>query len=102
MKGYVILTCKFHKEDNQWVGICQELGTSDFGSTLDEARDRLAEAITLHLNALEDAGEREQFIKENNIQFYIHKPSKIKVSVVADDGNFVTSCVQPIGELVPA
>jgi predicted RNase H-like HicB family nuclease len=102
--GYVILTCKYHKEDRNWVGVCEELGTSTFGRTLDEVGKRLKEAIALHLNALEDVGEDERFFKENNIKFYKQKPSVTSVNIKTNSDDFVTSCVQRIGagELIPA
>lgn len=74
MSGYVRLTCKFHKETRKWVAVCDELGTSTFGRTLDEAGHRLEEAMILHLNTLEDVGERERFFRENNIVFHRTRP----------------------------
>ncbi len=102
MNGYVILTCKYYKEARNWVGICDELGTSTFGRTLDEAEEKLKEAMLLHLKTLEDVGERENFFKENNIQFYTHKPSTVTIAVDTNNAYFVNPCVQQIGELIPA
>ncbi len=102
MTGYVILTCKFRKEDRYWVGVCDELGTSDFGRTLDEAQKRLQEAIELHLNTLEDVGERKRFFEENGIKIYSYKPSTQTVNVETDSDTFVTSCIETVGEFAPA
>lgn len=102
MDGYVILTCKFHKEHRSWIGFCEELGTSTFGRTLDETEDRLKEAMALHLNTLDDVGEIKRFFEENKIRFYTYKPDKITVDVETNCDYFVTSCVQSIGELIPA
>jgi predicted RNase H-like HicB family nuclease len=101
MKGYVILTCKYHKEDRSWVGVCDELGTSTFGKTLDEAEEKLRESIMLHLVTLEEVGERERFFKENNVQFYARKPHKVTIDVETNTDYFVSSCVQRIEELIP-
>lgn len=79
--GYIILTFSFHKEGNRWVGRCNELTTSAFGRSLPEAEERLKELVELHLNTLEDVGERERFFRENGIKFYTHKP-KIKKSLL--------------------
>jgi predicted RNase H-like HicB family nuclease len=102
--GYVILTCKYHKEDRNWVGVCEELGTSTFGRTLDEAQKRLNDAIKLHLNTLDDVGEGERFFRENGIKFYTRIPDITSVNVKTNSEDFVTSCVQKIGvgELIPA
>ncbi len=99
MVGYVILTCKYHKEGRVWVGICEELGTSTFGRTLDEAEEKLGQAIVLHVNTLEDVGERQRFFEEHHIPFYKDVPKTVPVNIETNSDTFVTSCVQPIGEL---
>ena len=76
VKGYVILTHKFQKEGRRWVAYCEELGTSAFGRSLPEAEKRLKEAVWLHLNTLEDVGERERFFKEHNIKLHTVRPKK--------------------------
>lgn len=70
MSQYVVLTCEYRKEGRKWVGTCQELGTSTFGRKLDEARCRLEEAVELHLETLEQVGERERFFREHQIPVY--------------------------------
>jgi predicted RNase H-like HicB family nuclease len=72
--GYVVLTYKFRKLERRWTAYCEELGTATFGRSLPEAEKRLEEAVTLHLNTLEDVGERARFFKENNVQFHEGKP----------------------------
>ena len=74
--GYVLLNLAFQKEDDLWLGECLELGTATFGDTLEEAKDRLKETALLHLDTLEDVGERERFFKEHNIKFYPRKPRR--------------------------
>jgi len=66
-QGYVVLTLKFQKQGRRWTALCEELGTATFGRSLPEADQRLKEAVLLHLNTLEEVGERERFFKENKI-----------------------------------
>lgn len=75
-KGFIVLTVLFEREEggSRWVATCRELGTSTYGSTLDEAKERIEEAIGLHLNTLEDVGERARFFEENNIKVLSEKP----------------------------
>jgi len=74
--GYIIVTLQFWREGDQWVGLCSELGTSVCGDTIEETEAALKEAIPLHLNTLEDVGERERFFKKHRIQFYRRRPSQ--------------------------
>ena len=74
--GYIVLTFEFRKEGRRWLARCKELTTSTFGNSLKEAQERIKEAVLLHLNTLEDVGERERFFRENNIHLYFHKPKK--------------------------
>lgn len=67
-KAYTILTAIFKREEDVRTAGCKELGTATFGNTLEEARDSLNEAIELHLNTLEDVGERKRFLKERGIE----------------------------------
>jgi len=85
--GYVVLTLEFHKEGKKWVAHCKELGTATYGYTLNDAEEKLKEAVSLHLNTLEDVGEREKFFKKHNIQYHSHKPTAnvtITASVTGD------------------
>jgi len=62
---FIILTEKYSKEDDKWVGICEE---------------HLKEAVLLHLNTLEELGERERFFKENDIKVYKSSEKAITTS----------------------
>jgi hypothetical protein len=83
-KGYITLTYQFFRDGKRWVGVCKELGTSTFSRSITEAEKQLSEAVCLHLNTLEDVGERERFFRENNIKLYTIKPKntvfKIKIT----------------------
>ena len=96
-QGYVVLTLKFQKQGRRWTALCEELGTATFGRSLPEADQRLKEAIFLHLNTLEDVGERERFFKENNIEIHRVKPKDdITVCLPIDKEVFIESFVQAI------
>lgn len=82
---------------------CEELGTAVFGRSLPEAERLLDEAVLLHIDTLEDFGERERFFKENNISFHKVKPENdITVSVSLRHDVFVHPHVQRIPALSPS
>ena len=64
----VILTSVVEPEDAMFVSTCIELGTSSCGDTIQEAFENLEEAITVHLNALEEVGETERVFEERGIE----------------------------------
>lgn len=95
--GYIVLTLKFRKEGDKWTARCVELGTATFGSSLEEAEERIREAVTLHVNTLEDVGERERFFKEHNIACHVHRPRSGKVPTTAsDERSFYQAYVPPV------
>jgi len=98
--GYIILTLEFRKEGRRWTAHCTELGTATFGRSFEEARDRMTEAVLLHLNTLEDVGERERFFNERKIRFYVHKPKlrTVPIPLRLDE----QTLVQPYIQRVPA
>ena len=102
-RGYVVLTLKFHKQGRRWTAICEELGTATFGRSLPEADQRLKEAVILHINTLEDVGERERFFKEHNIQLYRDKPREdITVCLPVNREVFVEPFIQAVPQLTAA
>ncbi len=66
----VILTVEIQREGEQWVGRCVELGTATFGESVDEVHEELIDLVVLHLNGLEDVGERERFFEARGIKVY--------------------------------
>ena len=74
--GYIVVTYEFRKENRRWVAYCKELGTATFGRSIPEAEKRIKKATLLHLNTLEDVGERERFFKEHSIQYHPTRPTK--------------------------
>lgn len=99
-EGYVVLTYQLQKEGRRWLARCEELGTSVFGRSLPEAEKILEEAVGLHLNTLEDTGERERFFKENNILFHKVKPkADVTVCIPLTQDVFIHPHVQRIPAL---
>jgi hypothetical protein len=39
--GYIELTLRIRREDDQWVGYCDELGTSTYGSDLQKVKEAI-------------------------------------------------------------
>ena len=68
--AYITLTHVVLQEkgDNAYTGYCPELGTATCGDTPDEAMQNLGEAVVMHLNAIEETGERKKFFKEKGIE----------------------------------
>jgi predicted RNase H-like HicB family nuclease len=96
-RGYIVVTYKFRRLNRRWTAYCEELGTATFGRSLPEAEKRLEEAVWLHLNTLEDVGERNRFFEEHNIQFHSTKPRKdIMVCLPLRQEVFVRPRIQQI------
>jgi len=74
--GFVVLTFEFHREEHLWVGRCIELGVATDGRWLEKVEDELAELVSLHLDALEEVGERDRFFQEHGITLYSPDPPK--------------------------
>ena len=100
--GYILVTFMFLKRDRRWEAYCIQLGTATFGRSLPEAQEKLREAVTLHLNTLEDVGERERFFKKHNIEFYLQKPKRATVPISSNKRTFLQPYVQPLGRFVHA
>lgn len=101
--SYIILTVLFQKEGERWTAECRELGTATYGDTVEEAKEAIHEAITLHLNTLEDLGECERFLQENGVEIHPivdhKKPEITSVKSITDIP--VGALVQPaIHEIV--
>lgn len=100
MKQFVVLTLEFRKEAGSWLGRCRELGTATDGRSLERVKRELIELVTLHLDELEDVGERQRFFKEHGIRLYSdHPPAQVQreLEVAPDDGPFVQPVSIPVG-----
>jgi predicted RNase H-like HicB family nuclease len=101
--GYIVLTLKFKKVNRRWAAYCEELGTATFGRSLPEADKRLKEAVLLHLNTLEDVGERSRFFEEHNIKLYRNKPKEdITICLPVNKDVFIEPHIQALPELTAA
>jgi len=100
--GYIVLTCKYYQEGRKWVALCDDLGTSTFGRSLPDAQKKLREAVTLHLDTLEEVGETKRFFAEHHIQFYDRKPTDINICASLKDDVFFRPFIQPVKELTAA
>ncbi|MBI2941954.1 MAG: hypothetical protein HYY04_16110 [Chloroflexi bacterium] len=89
--GFVVLTLMFRQEGRRWTGECRELGTATYGRTLRQTHDELVELVELHLNALEQTGEREHFFRKHNITLYTGEaaPAEVIQLVPVDCEEFI-------------
>ena len=102
--GYIVLTAEFQKVGRRWTVHCEELGTATFGRSLPEAEKRIKEAVLLHLNALEEVGERDRFFREHNIPLHPEQPKGITVNlpVKPQSDVFFQPLVHAVPEPTPA
>ena len=63
----IMLTCTYTQESGQWVGVCEELGTSAFSDTLEHAQVELREAMELQLNEVERLGYAREYLDKNQV-----------------------------------
>jgi predicted RNase H-like HicB family nuclease len=76
---YVILTFMVESEGEHQVSKCLELGTSSFGSDVDDALDNLADATEVYLNTLQDLGECRRVLKEKGVEVYSYQPAELEI-----------------------
>jgi len=96
--GYVILTLEFHKEGRKWTAYCKELGTATFGYSLIDAEEKIKEAVSLHLDTLEDVGERENFFKKHRIKYHSTRPPNNVTIIASIRGDIF---IKPYAQAVP-
>lgn len=90
VKGFIILTLLLRQDGNVWTAECRELGTATYADSFEEAHRELVELVELHLNTLEQTGEREYFFEKNGIRCYIdNPPTHIKQRLKVADQSFV-------------
>ena len=63
----VTLTCTYVQESGQWVGVCEELGTSTFSDKLEDTQAELREALELQLNEVEGLGYVREYLDQNRV-----------------------------------
>lgn len=72
---YISLTFNIWEEAGMFAAECVELGTATCGDTFEEARENLFDAIGLHLNVLEEEGERPPVFREKGIRVQTYTKS---------------------------
>ena len=63
----ITLTCTYTREGDQWVGICDELGTSAFADSLEQTRIETQEAVQLQLNEVERITDILGYLADNEV-----------------------------------
>jgi hypothetical protein len=64
------LNFTFTREDNSWVGVCVELGTSAFSDTIDRALKELCDAVVLQLEEAERLFKLDAYLEERKVKPY--------------------------------
>ncbi len=64
----IVLTLEFRQEEGRWLAECLELGTPAYSNTLEQAKKEVLEAVTLHLNQVEEMHIAEEFLKEHGVR----------------------------------
>jgi predicted RNase H-like HicB family nuclease len=90
--GYITVTFKVHKEDDQYVARCIELGISTCAASLEEAEQRIEEATSLYMNTLEEVGECERVFEEAGLTINPGEPMAHDVTLTANtDDEYVSA-----------
>jgi hypothetical protein len=89
IEGYVILRLEFHQEGRRWLGECVELGTATHGANLAQVQRELKDLVILHLNELEDVGERPRFFAEHGITLYPVQPQWVQLRLPVSNDNLL-------------
>jgi len=63
----ITLTCTYTREGDQWVGICDELGTSAFADSLEQTRIETQESVQLQLNEVERITDIQGYLADNEV-----------------------------------
>ena len=63
----ITLTCTYTQESGQWVGVCEELGTSAFSDTLENTQAELREAMELQLSEIERLGYAREYLDKRQV-----------------------------------
>ena len=61
------LTFAYHEEEGQWVGFCEELGTSAFADDLEQTKVEIREAVELQLNGVERITDVRGYLADNQV-----------------------------------
>ncbi len=65
---YIInLTLNYYQEAGQWVGVCDELGTTAFADIWEQMKTELREAVELQLNEMERLSDIREYLADNQV-----------------------------------
>jgi len=74
----VVWTGDFRKEEETWLAECVELGTATYAASLDDARERLVEAVLLQLGQVDSLGFLPGFLRDRGLQVLSISPPDTK------------------------
>ena len=63
-----VLTVEFGLDEDQWVGLCHELGTAAQADTLEEVETDLLEFIDLQLNEMARLCDVREYLADNEVK----------------------------------
>ncbi len=66
----VALICTYTLEADQWVGVCEQLGTPAFAETLEQVRLELQDAVQLQLNEVERLTDVREYLEESGVSIF--------------------------------
>jgi predicted RNase H-like HicB family nuclease len=87
---FMALTFVAYGQEGYCVSECQELGTSSFGTSEQEALDHLLDATKVYLNPLEDLGETGSVLEDLGVKTLACAPAFLEI----DNASF------PMGSVV--
>ena len=77
-----VLTVEFGQEEDQWVGLCHELGNAAQADTLAQVEIELLEAIDLQLNETARLCDVREYLADNEVELApISMPREMSFSV---------------------
>ena len=82
MHGHILVTFRVRAEDGQYAAYCDELGVASCGDTVQDAFHAIEEATLLYLNVIEEGGELERILAEQNIPLLPGEPAEDAAEVV--------------------
>ena len=74
--GYVVLTFRFEPEDEEWFGMCVELGTATCAGSLEQLEEELRDLVGLHLATLQETGRLGQVLEEYGVRVHEDTPTQ--------------------------
>ena len=86
MTSSIQLTQVVEREGAQFVAHCPALGIASCGDTIEEAFANIHEAILLHLDVLEELGDRDRVFRERGIEVSYETPRESQPHQTGEGG----------------